>query len=157
MNSIRSKRWRIVQSDCIKLFTLGTHRFQRAVVGKDVSIGIGFPGVASLTSSDYRLQSRTSDPKRAAGHQWIFQHACTLEAMRTQGFSAGGSDVLPKRKNVDRKGWDIQSKAGKISEKRDEKLDGDQPAAVGTRSHRRNSRRAEEGDEIGIEPARGGD
>src|SRR5215510_10360786 len=70
---------------------------------------------------------------------------------------SGRSDVLPKRKNVGREDWDIQSKAGKVSEKRDEKLDGDQPAAVGTRSHRRNSRRAQGGDEIGVELARGGD
>src|SRR5262249_58573152 len=57
----------------------------------------------------------------------------------------------------DRKGWDIQWKAGKVSEKGDEKLDGAQPVAVGTWSHRRISRRAQKGNEIGLEPARGGD
>jgi hypothetical protein len=92
-----------------------------------------------------------------SGLQWIFQYACTPEAMRTRGFSAGGNDVLPKRKNVGRKDWDIQSKAGKVSEKRDEKLDGDQPVDMGPRSPRRNSRRAQKGDENGFEPVRGGD
>src|SRR5262245_37355812 len=77
--------------------------------------------------------------------------------MTLSGISRRRSDVLPKRKNVDRKDWDLQSKAGKVSEKRDEKLDGDQPVDVGPRAHRRDSGRSQKGDEDGVEPARSGD
>jgi len=50
--------------------SLGTHRFQRAVVGKGVLIGIRHSEGASLASSDYSLQSRVSGLGRASGLPW---------------------------------------------------------------------------------------
>ena len=67
------------------------------------------------------------------------------------------SDVLPKRKNMGRKDWDLQSETEKVSEKRDEKLGGNQPVAVGPQSHRRDSRCAQKGDEDGVGPMESGD
>jgi hypothetical protein len=49
---------------------------------------------------------------------------------RTQVFRRR-SDVLPKGKTLDRKVRDLRSETGKVSAKRDEKLDGDQPVVLG--------------------------
>jgi hypothetical protein len=63
----------------------GTRRFQRAVMGKGVLIGIERHEVATLAPSDYHLQSRASWPEHAAGDfDASSAHDCALEATRTQ-------------------------------------------------------------------------
>src|SRR5262245_8569616 len=47
------------------------------------------PGAASLASSNYRLQSRASDPKPAAGLQWVFRPRLHAGSDAYPGISAG--------------------------------------------------------------------
>jgi hypothetical protein len=51
---------------------LGTRRFQRAVMGKDILIEIRRLEGASPAQGGYRLQSSASGPESAKGLQWIF-------------------------------------------------------------------------------------
>jgi hypothetical protein len=48
-------------------------------------VGSKRSNATALASSDYRLQSCASGPKRAVGSQWVFRHYCALELTRTRG------------------------------------------------------------------------
>src|SRR5262245_57278752 len=118
MNSIRSMRWRIVHADCTKHF-LGV-----------IHITVGDAGETMKADRMRRVFQDSTYPQ-------IPEKPC--ESCLHSGEE---SDVLSKRKNVDRKDWDLRSETEKVTEKRDEKLDDDQSFTVGTWPHWRDSRRA---------------
>jgi len=51
---------------------LGTHRFQRAVVGKCLLVRIRRPPKSPCLCRVFHLRSCASGPKRAVGLQWVF-------------------------------------------------------------------------------------
>src|SRR5262245_39409894 len=72
----------------------GTHRFQLAVVEKDVLIGIMSPRSLLASLGDYCLRSRASGPGALRASDEPSARDCALEAMRAQGFSLG--DNVPR-------------------------------------------------------------
>src|SRR5262252_3613762 len=90
---------------------LGTHRFQRAVMGEDLleacnRLGAGCAGLQAIITRRNRGGSVGAD-----SDQYAFPNDCALEATRTQGFSAGVSGANQTRKGIIQELWRHQSNA----------------------------------------------